>query len=142
VRREEVGRSSRRRRHQRRRHRREDEGYSIVETTIALPFLILATMLVVQWALVWHGRHIAEAAAQDALRAARGYQATSADGRQAGERFLDAVAPRLLTSHRVDVTRTETTVTVHVHARVLSILTVGAPAVEETASGPVERFVP
>lgn len=122
--------------------RGDDDGYSIVEATIALPFLVFATLLVVQWALVWHGRHVAEAAAQDALRAARGYQGTSDEGRLAGERFLRSVAPRLLTSARVDVTRTETTVTVQVHARVLSVVAVGGVDVDETASGPVERFVP
>jgi Flp pilus assembly protein TadG len=121
---------------------RADGGYSVVEASITLPVMILLTMLVVQWALVWHGRHVAEAAAQDGLRAARGYQATAASGQSAADNYLQAVAPRLLTSPRVDVTRTATTVTIHVHASVLSVLPGGGLGVDETASGPVERFAP
>lgn len=119
-----------------------DDGYSVVEASITLPVLLLLTMLVVQWALIWHGQHVAEAAAQDGLRAARGYQATAASGQTATENYLQAVAPRLLTSPRVDVTRTSTTVTVHVHASVPSVLPGSGFDVDETASGPVERFVP
>jgi Flp pilus assembly protein TadG len=119
----------------------DDSGYSVVEASITLPVLILLTMLVVQWALVWHGRHVAEAAAQDGLRAARGYHATAAAGQGAAENYLRDVAPRLLASPQVDVTRTATTVTVHVHADVLSVLPVGEYVVDETAEGPVERFV-
>lgn len=121
---------------------RVDDGYSVVEASITLPVLIMLTMLVVQWALVWHGRHVAEAAAQDGLRAARGYQASATSGQIAAENYLQAVAPRLLTSPQVDVTRTATTVTVHVQASVLSVLPGNGLGVDETASGPVERFVP
>jgi Flp pilus assembly protein TadG len=113
-----------------------------VEASITLPVLILLTMFVVQWALVWHGRHVAEAAAQDGLRAARGYRATAASGQKAAENYLQAVAPRLLTSPGVDVARTSVTVTVRVHASVLSVLPGSGFGVDETASAPVERFVP
>jgi Flp pilus assembly protein TadG len=113
-----------------------------VEAAITVPVLILLTMLVVQWALIWHGRHVAEAAAQDGLRTARGYQSTAASGRAAAESYLQAVAPRLLTSPRVDVSRTTTTVVVRVHAGVLSVLPGGTFDVQESASGPVERFQP
>jgi hypothetical protein len=120
-----------------------DGGYSVVEAVITLPVLILLTLLVVQWALVWHGRHVAEAAAQDGLRAGRGYQASASSGRSEAECYLRAVAPRLLTSPQVDVSRSATTVTVHVRARVLSLIpAVDGIGVEETASGPVERYVP
>lgn len=129
-------------------HRRDDGGYSVVEATLVMPVVILLCMLVVQWALVWHGRHVAEAAAQSGLRTARGYEATATDGQTAAERYLAAVAPNLLNSPTVLVTRTQTTATVHVHARVLAVIP-GLPAllsgsvdVDETASGPVERFVP
>jgi Flp pilus assembly protein TadG len=121
---------------------RADDGYSVVEASITLPVLILLTMLVVQWALVWHGRHVAEAAAQDGLRAARGYQATAGNGQNAAKNYVQAVAPRLLISPRVDVTRTATTVTVHVHASVLSVLPGSGFEVDGTAAAPVERFVP
>jgi Flp pilus assembly protein TadG len=119
-----------------------DAGYSVVEAAITLPVVILLTMLVVQWALIWHGRHVAEAAAQDGLRAARGYQSSASSGQGAAESYLRAVAPRLLTSPRVVVIRTATTVTVHVHAGVLSVLPGSGFDVDETAAAPVERYVP
>lgn len=120
-------------------------GYSVVEAAITLPVVILLSMLVVQWALVWHGRHVAEAAAQTGLRHARGYQATAAAGQQAAVDYLHNVAPRLLPSSRVDVTRTPTTVSVHVHAEVLPVIPglsgLMAGSIDQSVSGPVERFV-
>ena len=125
----------------RRRRTRDDGGYSVVEAAITLPALILFTMLVVQYALLWHGRHVVEAAVQDGVRAARAYQATAADGQQSAEAYLQAVAPSLLTTRRVEVSRTATTVTVRIQATVLSVIPVGeALQVEESGAAPVERF--
>lgn len=133
-------------RHTIRRGARPDDGYSVVEAAITLPAVILLSMLVVQWALVWHGHHVSEAAAQTGLRHARGYRATAGEGQRAAGDYLHAVAPRLLTSTRVDVTRTATTVTVHVHAEVLPVIpglsALMSGSIDQTVSGPVERFVP
>ena len=118
-----------------------DGGYSVVAAAITLPALILFTMLVVQWALIWHGRHVAEAAVQDGIRAARGYQSTAASGQQSAQAYLNAVAPNLLTSPSVTTSRTATTVTVQVHARLLSVVPFADFDVTQTAAGPVERFV-
>lgn len=118
-----------------------DEGYSIVEAVITLPVMIALTMFVVQYALLWHGRNVAEAAAQDALRTARGYQATATMGKQAALDYLSQVAPKLLTSPQVQVDRTATTVRVRVQAHVSTILGFVSLTVEESASGPVEIFV-
>ena len=119
---------------------RGDDGYSVVEVVITFPVLILLVMLVVQFALLWHARHVAEAAAQDGLRSARGYASTAELGQQDAQSYLAQVAPRLLLAPTVDVRRTPTTVTVRVHAGVLSIVPLGLD-VDETAVGPVERFV-
>lgn len=122
------------------RGRRDDGGYSMVEAAITLPAIILFTMLVVQWALLWHGRHIVEGAVQDGLRAARSYQATASDGTQSAQDYLHAVAPTLLTSPQVSVSRTATTVTVRIHATVLAVIPGGNFSIEESGSAPVERF--
>jgi Flp pilus assembly protein TadG len=122
--------------------RRDGEGgYSIVEAVITLPALILFVFTVVQYGLVWHARHVAEAAAQDGLRAARAYQATTGDGQAAAADYLHQVAPRLLTSTDVSVTRSTTTVTVRVRGQVLSAIPGAHFTVNETVTGPVERFV-
>ena len=117
-----------------------DAGYSVVEVAITFPVLMLLVMFIVQFALLWHARHVAEAAAQDGLRSARGYSSTAELAQQDAQSYLAQVAPRLLLQPTVDVRRTPTTVTVRVHAGVLSIVPLGL-GVDETAVGPVERFV-
>lgn len=123
-----------------RRLRDRDGGFSPIEAAIVFPVLVFMVMLVVQLALLWHGRNVAEAAAQDGLRSARGYQSTAALGQRDAEDYLRQVAPNLLPAPQVSVERTDTTVTVRVRAAVLSIVPLGL-AVDETAAGPVERFV-
>lgn len=129
----------------RRRHRalrgRGDEGYSVLEASITLPIIILLLMMIVQWAIVWHTRNIANAAAQEALRSAEQYNSTSAAGRQDGETYISQVAPHVLPSGCVSVNRTAATVTVHVHCKItMSVVPFGTYWVDETVSGPVERF--
>lgn len=113
----------------------------MVEAAITLPALILLTMMVVQYALVWHARHIAQAAAADGLRAARAYQAAPDEGATAANQWLAQVAPHLLTGTHVNSTRQGGTVSVSVHARVLKVIPFASFDVDETASGPVETFV-
>jgi Flp pilus assembly protein TadG len=118
-----------------------DHGYSLVETAIAWPVFFAVILLVVQFALLWHGRHVAEAAARDGLEAGRGLDASAASGQAAATGYLKDVAPRLLTGTRVEVTRDATTVRVQVRAQVLHVIPGWDLMVSETASGPVEKFV-
>jgi len=60
---------------------------------ITLPVMIVLTMFVVQYALLWHGRNVAEAAAQDGLRTARSYQGTATMGQQAALSYLSLDPP-------------------------------------------------
>ena len=55
--------------------------------------MIVLTMFVVQYALLWHGRNVAEAAAQDGLRTARSYQGTATMGQQAALSYLSLDPP-------------------------------------------------
>lgn len=123
-----------------RRGSRGDGGYSVVEVVITFPVLMMMVMGVIQFALLWHGRHVAEAAAQGGLHSARAYSATADAGRLDTEAYLQQVAPNLLREPQVQVSRTSTTVTVTVRATVLSVVPLGL-TVEETAVGPVERYV-
>ena len=136
----EVG--ARRARSIRRRPMRgDDDGYSVLEAAIVLPVVLVLTMLVIQYSLLWHARHVAQAAAQDGLRAARVFGATTAAGQTAAAGYLQQVAPNLLTRARVDSTSTPALVTVRVRADVLSLLSFGSFTVDEIATGPRERFV-
>jgi Flp pilus assembly protein TadG len=121
---------------------RTDSGYSIVEAAITLPVIFLLTMFIVQWAIVWHARNVAQATAQEALRTAESYQSTASAGQSDGDNYVAQVAPHVLGKDCVSVTRSPTTVTVRVHCEVISLVPFGHFSVDETVSGPVETYVP
>ena len=74
-----------------------------------------------------------------AQRLSRSLGATA--GREDGETYISQVAPHVLPSGCVSVDRTATTVTVHVHCKItMSVVPFGSYWVDETVSGPVERF--
>jgi Flp pilus assembly protein TadG len=112
-----------------------------VEAAITLPAIILMTMLVVQYTLLWHARNVAESAARDGLEAARSYQAPPSAGQEAARSYLRDVAPNLLVGPEITVTRTPTTVRVQVRAHVLQVIPIGGFTVSESVTGPIERFV-
>ena len=118
-----------------------DGGYNPLEAAIIVPIIIVFTMMVVQLALVWHGRHVAEAAAQAAARSAAAYTSTAAVGQADGASYLLQVAPHLLSDAAVTVTRGPRTATVRVTATVPSVIPFGHFTVAETAEAPVEAFV-
>lgn len=120
---------------------RADDGYTVLEAALVLPVMVFLTMLVIQYALVWHGRHVAEAAAREGLRAAAAYQSTPPAGQSAAADYLRQVAPHLLQRPSVTASGTAESVTVSVHADVLSLLGFAQLSVTETATGPVEQFV-
>ena len=114
----------------------------MVEVAIVWPAFLLIVMLAVQAALVWHARHVADAAAREGLRVARGYESSAAAGQDAATAYLRQVAPTLITDPRVTTTVTPTTFTVTVHGRVLGLTGLTAISVTEQATGPREHFVP
>jgi Flp pilus assembly protein TadG len=118
-----------------------DRGYNVIEAVIVVPIIIIFTLVVVQFALLWHGRHVAEAAAQAAARSAAGYSATAATGQADGVSYLAQVAPNLLRAPVVTVDRTPLRVQVTVRAQVLSIIPFGSFSVSQAAAVPVETFV-
>ena len=103
--------------------------------------LIMITMVVIQFALLWHARHVAQAAAQDALRTASNYQSTADAGQSDGYAYLHQVAPTSSSIHTSPSPRNATNVNVDVTGHVLSIGPFNM-TVHESASGPVERGTP
>ena len=119
-----------------------DAGYSTVEMVVITPFLVLLILAATQIALSLLADTAAAGAARQGAQAARAYQGTDADGRAAARAYLDAVAPALLPDAQIDVTRTATTVTVHIQAHGLRIP--GVPWRVDADAGstwPIERFV-
>ena len=118
-----------------------DRGDATVEAVIIIPVIVVLTLLVVQFVLVWHGRHIAQAAAQTAARSAAAYQAQPAVGQAAGDEYLAEVAPNLLPGRVVSVTRDAAGATAIVTAGVLTVIPFAAFQIQEQATVPLEIFV-
>ena len=118
-----------------------DRGDASVEAVIIVPVIVVLTLLVVQFVLVWHGTDVAQAAAQTAARTAAAYRAAPVTGRPPEMPTSPQVAPNLLPGRTVTVTADAATVTSTVHAQVLTILPFASFDIQETASAPRERFV-
>jgi Flp pilus assembly protein TadG len=114
----------------------------VLEVAIVLPVVFFLLMVLVQWAIVWHARSVASAAAQEGLRTTEAYTATATAGKADTVNYLAQVAPHALPDPQVTVTRSPTGATVHVHSQVMSLIPFGHFSVDETVSGPVETFVP
>ena len=125
----------------RRLHRQPDRGDASVEAVIIVPVIVVLTLLVVQFVLVWHGTHVAQAAAQTAARTAAAYRADLGTGQAAGAAYLAEVAPNLLPGRTVTVAGDAVTITAVVHAQVLTIVPFTAFDLQESATAPRERFI-
>ena len=117
-------------------------GSATLEIVVLFPAVLLATYGLVQGALYYHARDVALAAATDGLTAARSRAGNAEEGRRAASAFLqraggDAVLPASVVRSK----RTAIAATVTVSGHALSLVP-GVPgwAVEQSASGPVERF--
>lgn len=119
---------------------RGEAGSASAELVIATPVLLLLILCVVQFALWQHASHVAQAAAQQGLAAAR----VQGGGPAAGQGETQAVLAQLGTtvlvdpriSSRVGVQGVVVTVSGHAEA-VVPFLRL---PVRATAVGPVERF--
>ncbi|MEV8015272.1 TadE/TadG family type IV pilus assembly protein [Streptomyces sp. NPDC086554] len=121
---------------------RSDRGAASTQLVLVVPALLLIALLVVQFALLWHARHIAQYAAERALAAARVEDGTAADGRTQARRSLAALGSRVLTAPSVTAERSTARTTVRVDGTVTRVLPV--PGLElhasGSASGPTERI--
>ncbi|MFB6534829.1 MULTISPECIES: TadE/TadG family type IV pilus assembly protein [Streptomyces] len=119
---------------------RDDRGAATTQLVLVVPVLLLVAMLVVQFALVWHARHIAQYAAGRALAAARTKDGTAAEGRAQARRSLAALGSRVLTVPSVTVDRTTVQTTVRVRGKVIAVVPGLSLHASGTASGPTERL--
>ena len=124
-----------------RRMGRDERGFETAETVIVLPALLLLILAIVQGGLWYHGTSLVQAAAANAYEAARLYEATSADGVNAGTATADQ-AGGMLTDVNVNVDRTATEVTATVTAITPGLIPCVNTTVTKTITGPVERWVP
>ncbi len=115
---------------------------SLAQTVLVAPALLLALMLIVQFGLYFHARNVAESAAQEGAAAGRRFDGSQAGAQERARQFLAELGPRMLTDSDVSAQRTPQTATVTITGTVISLVPGLNLKVEESASGPVERYVP
>jgi len=119
-----------------------DRGAVTAELVVATPLLLLALLTIVQFALWSHATHVAQAAASQALAAARTQDGTATAGHDAGRRLLDDLARGPLRSPRIRVVRTATSASVTVNGEAAAVLPGLHLHVHAETTGEVERFIP
>ncbi|WNF01486.1 pilus assembly protein [Streptomyces luomodiensis] len=117
-----------------------DRGAATTQLVIVVPTLLVLAILVVQFALAWHARHIAQYTAERALAAARVQHGSAAAGQTQALRSLSQLGTHVLTSPSVTVRRTSTQATVRVQGKVMPVLPGLRLTASGTASGAVERI--
>lgn len=112
-------------------------------TVLMVPVVLLATMLVVQFALAYYARTVIAGAAQDGASAAARQNASAADGVALTESLVVEGASSLLDSHAVTASVTDDVVTLEVQGEAVSLLPFfGTITVRASATAPIEQFEP
>jgi hypothetical protein len=101
-----------------------------------LPGVLLAFWLVLQFAIVMHAEHLAQAAAQDAASAA----AAGGDGHGTARSLMGA-AGGWVSDVRIAMTSGSRDVTVRITADVVRVFPFGSFSVEASGAAPIEEFV-
>ena len=118
-----------------------DRGSVTVELAIVFPALLLIITALIQYALWFHARSLALAAAQQGVSVARAYGSTPAAGRDSALAFVaDHGADTLLAAAATVTTPAAGQVQVVVTGRSQSVLPGVGITVSQSAAGPVERF--
>lgn len=115
---------------------------SLAQVVITAPALLFLLMLIVQFGLMFHARNIAEQAAQEGAAVARRFDGTTAQGREKALQLLTSVGEGTLKNRDVTANRTADTATITVTGTVVSVVPGFSLSVSESASGPVEKYVP
>jgi Flp pilus assembly protein TadG len=124
-----------------RRRWRDDRGDTAIQMAIVFPFVLLATVAVIQASMWYYARQIALTAAREGLTAARSYQASPADGAAQARSVLGRTAGDSLRGYSVVASSNGQRVRVQVSGTAISMIPgVSGLEVTQSASGPVERW--
>nr|WP_037655985.1 TadE family protein [Streptomyces achromogenes] len=108
---------------------------------IIFPFVLLATVAVIQASMWYYARQIALTAAREGVSAARAYQSSPADGAAQARSVLGRTAGDSLRNYRVLAGGDGQRVRVEVSGTALSMIPdLPGLHVTQSASGPVERW--
>jgi hypothetical protein len=108
-----------------------------------VPLVLIATMLVVQFALAYHARQIVSAAVNDGATTAAARRSSLQVGISETNRILQYSGGSLFVTSSVSGSTTATDVTMSGSAQVISLIPfVSGITVTATASAPIETFRP
>ncbi len=116
-----------------------ERGDATTETVLAVPVLMLIVLLVIQFGLWYHASHVAEAAAQEGVRATRSLDGSAEAGQARAEAFLDQNAA-FAEAAVVSASRDDEIARVEVTASLDSIVPGLSLPIRALAESPVERF--
>ena len=126
----------------RRRTGRDQAGLTSVEWALVMPVFMLLVMSGVQVALWAHAAHVATAAAQEGLVAARAAGGTAEEGEARAKAVLAQLGPELITSPRVSAERSIDRASVMVSGYSTVVIPGLHLRVHGQAASVTERFVP
>ncbi|MFB8247384.1 TadE family protein [Streptomyces sp. NPDC055952] len=120
---------------------RDDRGDTSIQMAIIFPFVLLATVAVIQASMWYYARQIALTAAREGLTAARAYESNPADGAARARDVLGRTAGDSLRGYSVSASSDGQRVRVEVSGTALSMIPgLSGLQVSQSASGPVERW--
>jgi Flp pilus assembly protein TadG len=119
---------------------RDERGDATTELVLVTPVLLLLIGFVVQFALWYHAAHVAEAAAQEGVRAARAFGGSAEAGQARAAHFLAETGPNIVKGPDVTAVRDLRTARVEVHGHAPSVVPGLRLAVSGEAESPTERF--
>jgi Flp pilus assembly protein TadG len=117
-----------------------DRGAASTEVVLLTPVLLFLVLAIIQFGLWFHAQHVAQAAAEQGVEAARANGATAEDGLRRAEDFLDEAAPTLIGDRVVDVGREGDLASVTVDGTTVAVVPGIRLSVHAEAVSPVERF--
>lgn len=118
-----------------------DAGGSPLEFVIGFPLVLLMLMVIIQFAVFHHARHIAEAAAQEGARAARQNSGSSTSAETTARRYLDELGSDFVISAAVTVTHPDTqTVRVRIRGRAPQLVPFLRLRLDQSSQGAIEEF--
>jgi len=117
-----------------------DSGAATLEAVLVFPVLLLLLMFIIQVALWYHAASLADAAAQDGVRAARVEGASAADGIARANQLLDQTGPSILVGRQVSGSRTATVARVDVRGHCIEVVPFVSLPIHAVAESSTELF--
>lgn len=118
---------------------RQERGSATIQMVVLMPALFTLMFLGVQAAVLYQGRTITLAAAQEGARVSAAEDGTNAAGVAAASDFVASTSAGLKKTS-VSGNRTATTATITVTTHTVSLIPFVSPKITQSASMPVERL--